>query len=594
LADDGVTTFLEVGPDAVLTAMAAGVLPEDTGRCVPLLRRSRPERAEALTALAHLWAQGRPVDWAALHTGAPARPVDLPTYPFQRQRYWLEGVTEGGDVSALGQLPADHPLLGALVNAPGTGTTVLTGRISARTHPWLDDHAIMGTPLLPGTAFVELALHAGHRTGAPHLEELTVHAPLALRSDAFTDLRVQTSRSDHSVTIHSRPHGAEDDAPWTLHATGTLAPGSPAPSTDFPAAAWPPPGATPIPLDGVYGELAAQGYEYGPAFQGLKAAWQQGGEVFAEVALPEQARDDAAAFALHPALLDAALHATDLGEGGAPDGQTALPFAWSDVRLHATGATTLRVRITRSGEDGVRLLLGDPAGRPVAEVGRLAMRPVSAEQVAAARDGADTHLYAVEWDALPLAADRAAPAAGTWAALGAGSGEWEWAGATAHTALTDLTEAPDVVVLTCPRGTDDAGMPERVREVTGGVLETLRRWLDDERFASSRLVVATRGAVGPEGGSALPVDMAGAAVWGLVRSAQAEHPDRFVLLDWDGVRPALPALTAALAAGEPELVLRGGVAHVSRLVRAMPDTSSGTGFEAWDPQDTLLITGGTG
>ncbi|MFH8477144.1 SDR family NAD(P)-dependent oxidoreductase, partial [Streptomyces sp. NPDC018000] len=661
LADDGVTTFLEVGPDAVLTAMAAGVLTEDGGaRFVPLLRRGRPERPEALTALAHLWTLGRPVEWTALHPGGPARPVDLPTYPFQRQRFWLESVTEGADVSTLGQISADHPLLGALINAPGTGTTVLTGRISAQSHPWLNDHAIMGTPLLPGTAFVELALHAGHHTGAPHLEELTLHAPLALQSDAFTDLRVQTSQSDHSVTIHSRPHGATDDTPWTLHATGALTPESPAPGAGFALAAWPPPGATPIPLDGTYGELAAQGYDYGPVFQGLKAAWEQDGEVFAEVALPAQAHDDAAAFALHPALLDAALHATDLGGGGAQGRQTVLPFAWSGVSIHATGATTLRVRITRSGNDGVRLLLSDPAGRPVAEVGQLAMRPVSAEQIAAARDGADTHLYAVEWDELPVTADLgrvskvassarragpgasgacdrkaeggersglrrrpttqrtcgpdapgqtglskhalAAPAAGTWAALGAEAGRWEWAGATAHAGLTALAGAPgpvpDVVVLACPQGADGADVPERVREVTGGVLEALQRWLGDERFTSSRLVVVTRGAVGPRDGLEGPVDLAGAAVWGLVRSAQAEHPDRFTLLDWDGVRPALPALAAALSAGEPELILRGGTFRVSRLARvpseAPTDASSATGFESWGTEDTLLVTGGTG
>ncbi|MFI6644823.1 SDR family NAD(P)-dependent oxidoreductase [Streptomyces sp. NPDC050504] len=586
LADDGVTTFLEVGPDAVLTAMAA-----DAGHCVPLLRRSRPERAEALSALAHLWVQGRPVDWAALHTGAPARPVDLPTYPFQRRRYWLEAVAEDGDVSTLGQAPADHPLLGALINAPGTDTTVMTGRISARTHPWLDDHAIMGTPLLPGTAFVELALHAGHRTGAPHLEELTLHAPLALRSDAHTDLRVQTSRSDRSVTVHSRPHGADDDAPWILHATGTLTADAPAPGTGTAPAAWPPPGATPLPLDGVYGELATQGYDYGPVFQGLKAAWRRGDEVFAEVALPSQAHDDAAVFALHPALLDAALHATDLGTGDAQDGPTVLPFAWSGVRLHATGATTLRVHVTKSGEDDVRLLLSDPAGHPVAEVDRLVMRPVSAEQITKARDGAETHLYAVGWEELPLTAARVEPATGSWAALGADAAEWEWAGATARTGLTELVDVPDVAVLTCPLNGEGTDVPERVREVAGGVLETLQRWLADERFASSRLVVATRGAVGPEG---LPVDLAGAAVWGLVRSAQAEHPDRFVLLDWDGVRPARSALAAALAAGETELALRDGTFHVSRLVRTAPEASATTGFEAWGPDDTLLITGGTG
>ncbi|MFI6349936.1 type I polyketide synthase [Streptomyces sp. NPDC050560] len=600
LADDGVTTFLEIGPDAVLTAMAADSLPDDTTRTLALLRRGRPERTEALTALARLWTQGRDVEWAALHTGRPARHVDLPTYPFQRQRFWLESVPEGGDVAALGQAAADHPLLGALVTAPGTDTTVLTGRVGARSHPWLGDHAIMGTPLLPGTAFVELALHAGHHTGAPHLEELTLHAPLALRSDAFTDLRVQTSASDRSVTVHSRPHGAADDTPWTLHATGTLTDQPPSSGADFAPSAWPPPGAEPLPLDDVYGRLAAEGYDYGPVFQGLKAAWRQGGEVFAEVALPAGAHDDAALFGLHPALLDAALHATDLGADSDPDAPTVLPFSWGGVRLHATGATALRVRVTRTAHAGLRLLLSDPAGQPVAEVGELAMRPVSAEQIAAARDGADTHLYAVTWDELPAAGDRGAPAAGTWAALGAEADRWEWTGATAHPGLAALAGAPgpvpDVVVLPCPRGADGDDVPGLVRTATGGVLEALQAWLADERFASSRLVVATRGAVGPRDGLEEPVDLAGAAVWGLVRSAQAEHPDRFTLLDWDGVESEPAALAAALAGGEPELVLRAGAFRVSRLARVTPgaDASPVTGFEAWDPEDTLLITGGTG
>ncbi|MCX4736638.1 type I polyketide synthase [Streptomyces sp. NBC_01363] len=607
LADEGVTTFLEVGPDAVLTAMAPGALPDDsTAVFVPLLRRNRPEQPETLTALARLWAGGHPVHWTALHTGNPTRPVNLPTYPFQRRRYWLDAVPDTGDVTTLGQAPADHPLLGALITAPGTNTTVLTGRISTQSHAWLADHAIMGTTLLPGTAFVELALHAGHHTHTPHLEELTLHAPLALHPDQHTDLRIQTNAPDHTLTIHSRPHGAADATPWTLHATGSLNSELPVPGAEFDLASWPPPGARPIPLHDTYEQLAAQGYHYGPYFQGLKAAWQQGSEIFAEVALPEEAHGDAGAFGLHPALLDAALHATDLGQSDDPEGarQTALPFAWSGVCVYATGATSLRVRITPAGNDGVRLHLADPTGQPVAVVEQLAMRPVSADQIAAARDGADTPLYVVEWNTLPVAADQADPGVTSWAALGERATQWEWTGATTHTDLAALAAeadaVPDVVVLTCPEGPGAADMPERLREATGGVLTALQEWLADERFSSSQLVVVTRGAVGPRDGLDEPVDLAGAAVWGLVRSAQAEHPDRFALLDWDGTQPPLPRLAAILSGGEPELALRNGETYVPRLVRATtphPDTSTTpalTGFEDWGPEDTLLITGGTG
>ncbi|MGW1077320.1 type I polyketide synthase, partial [Streptomyces sp. NPDC002537] len=613
LVDDGVTTFLEIGPDAVLTAMTSTMLDDDTTTlCVPLLRRNHPEQPETLTALARLWAHGHAVDWTALHAGGSARPVDLPTYPFQRRRYWLEEGPGASDATTLGQTPAHHPLLGAAITVPGTDTTVLTGRISTRTHPWLADHTILGTTLLPGTALLELALHAGDHTNTPHLEELTLQTPLALHPDVHTDLRVEVNTPDttgsRALTIHSRPHGAPDTTPWILHATAILTSQPTTPhGTDTDLAAWPPPGARPIPLHDTYEQLAAQGYHYGPAFRGLQAAWQHHDTTYAEVALPQDIHHDAAAHILHPALLDAALHATDLARDDEPEGapQTLLPFAWNGVTVHATGATSLRVAITATANGGVRLRLADPAGRPVAVVEELAMRPVSADQVAAARDGADTSLYLVEWTALPAGPARSAvgtdpETAGTrtWAALGPQAAQWEWTGAPAFATPTELTgDVPDVVVLTCPEGRDGDDIPQRLREATGFALQALQEWLAEERFASSQLVVVTRGAVGPRDEQAGPADLAGAAVWGLVRSAQAEHPDRFTLLDWDGTQIPLPRLAAVLSSGEPELALRNGDIYTPRLTRATttPTTSPQlTGFEGWGPDDTLLITGGTG
>ncbi|RXS56053.1 polyketide synthase dehydratase domain-containing protein, partial [Streptomyces sioyaensis] len=355
-----------------------------------------------------------------------------------------------------------------------------------------------------------------------------------------------------------------------------------------------------------------QGYHYGPTFQGLQAAWQHHDTTYAEITLPQETQHAAAAFTLHPALLDAALHATDLAQSDEPHKaqQTALPFAWSGVTVHAKGATSLRVAITTTANDGVRLQLADPAGNPVAVVEELAMRPVSADQIAAARDGADTPLYLVEWTALPSAttppgsgADRAeGSSTRSWAALGPQAAQWEWTGAATYTELAALTgDVPDVVVLTCPEGRDGDNMPQQLRKATGSVLAALQEWLADERFEDSQLVVATRGAVGPRDPRdehAEPADLAGAAVWGLVRSAQAEHPDRFTLLDWDGTQIPLFLLATTLSSGEPELALRNGETYVPRLTRATTPTPTPTleptAFENWDPEDTVLITGGTG
>src|SRR5262249_2909111 len=152
---------------------------------------------------------------------------------------------------------------------------------------------------------------------------------------------------------------------------------------------WPPPGAEPIDLDGVYDSLLAKGYHYGPAFQGLRSAWRLGDDRYADVTLPDPAGADE--YGLHPALLDAALHASLLDDA---DSQTLLPFAWPGVRQYATGATQLRVRISPSGKDSIAIAGADPAGAPVFSVASLVSRPVSAEQLAGPQRGS---LYAIDW-----------------------------------------------------------------------------------------------------------------------------------------------------------------------------------------------------
>ncbi|MFD5394843.1 SDR family NAD(P)-dependent oxidoreductase [Streptomyces sp. NPDC127097] len=604
-ADGGVTTFLELGPDGVLSAMGQDCLPQTATATAPTtlqpsLRKDRPEPVALLHALGVVHARGVPVDWTPLFPGA--RTVELPTYAFQRRRYWLEGTTGAGDMTAAGLGNAEHPLLGATVTLPDA--VVLSGRLSLATHPWLADHTVMDTVLLPGTALVELALQAGDRLGCDLIEELTLQEPLVLPERGGVQLRVVVAEPDEDggrpLTVYSR---LEDDAEesWTRHAVGVLAAGSTTVPVGEGAEVWPPAGAEAVSVDGFYDELAAAGFGYGPMFQGVQAAWRHGDAVHAEVTLPEDATADAAKFALHPALLDAALQTVGLLD----DAAAGLPFAWRGIRLHAVGAGSLRTTLTRDG-DGVRVKVFDATGALVAGIDALTVRPVRTEQLAGGRGES---MLQLRWAALPLPDTTTVPA-GNWAVLdenGIGLKAVLDAPAVDWPALAELDEVPDVVLWSVP-DTVGEGLADSAHVLARLVLERLQSWLAEERYQDARLVILTRGAVLLDGETVSP---AAAAVWGLVRSAQSEHPDRIVLIDVDGDalgdsdadvdadalgnEGAGHALRAAVAGGEPQLALRGGSVLVPRLARfAAPGQAGQEGAPRWNSEGTVLITGGTG
>ncbi|MBI0383654.1 polyketide synthase dehydratase domain-containing protein, partial [Streptomyces albiflaviniger] len=276
---------------------------------------------------------------------------------------------------------------------------------------------------LPGTAFVELAIRAGDHVGADVLEELTLEAPLVLPPQGGVQLQVSVGAPDEtgrrSLTLHSRleeaPDGTWGEGEWTRHATGVLGTGATTPDDNL--TTWPPAGATEVPVDGLYEWLAGTGFAYGPVFQGLQGAWQHGEHVYAEVRLPESARAEAELFGLHPALLDAALHAVGIGSLLEDTEHGRLPFSWSGVRLHAVGAATLRVRLSPAGQDAVAVLVTDESGAPVASVESLLLRPVSPDQVHAARGAFHEALFRVEWTPAPVPANTTV-VAGQWAVLG--------------------------------------------------------------------------------------------------------------------------------------------------------------------------------
>ncbi|MEU8633539.1 SDR family NAD(P)-dependent oxidoreductase [Amycolatopsis sp. NPDC048633] len=525
LASLGVTRFVEVGPDAVLAAMVSDCV-EDAVFVTATQRRKRPDVETLLTAVAEAHVHGFSPDWTKLLPGGER--AELPTYAFQRRRFWpTAGRT--GDVATAGLAASPHPFLGATAELAGAAGFLGTGRLSLRTHPWLADHGIGGSVLFPGTAFVELAVDAGDRAGRPQLEELTLGAPLVLPATGGVALQVLTGAPDESgactLTIHSRAEDAAPDSPWTLHASGVLTPAVPARGDDL--TEWPPPGAETLETDGLYERLADSGFGYGPVFQGLRQAWKHGDDVYAEVELPEDA--DASAFGLHPALLDAVLHAAAfLPFTPAPNGR--LPFSWRGVSLHAEGARGLRVRLTKIGAESLAITIADSAGRAVATVDSLALREFSPDQLVARPDA----LYRL-----------------TWPVHDGDSADLSW---TVADSLADVTEVPDVVVVSF------ATRP--VREATHDALALVQSWLAEDRFAQAKLTLLTSGAVVTEDGDG-PADPALAAVWGLVRSAQSEHPGRFALVDSDGSAD----VADALAVGENQVAVRSGVVRVARLAK---------------------------
>ncbi len=525
LDEAGVGAYVEIGPDAALVAAAGGSL----GGGVPVVftqRRDRPEAQAFLGGLAELHVCGMPVSWTAAFAGRGPRRVTLPTYAFQRRRFWQ--IPPGAPATL------DHPLLDNVVESAADGSLLLTGRLSAGALPWLAEHVVLGRTLLPGAVFVELALFAAARRGCDQVGELTLQAPLLVPERSEVELQVAVGAADgdgrRPVSIHSR---AGRDQDWTRHATGTAGPAGEA----VPVPAGIPADAVPLDTTGVYDELAARAYAYGPAFQCLTAAWQVGDDIVAELT----ATHDGAGFVVDPLMIDAALHAV-LGLAHRDEAGVRIPFAWTGITAYRGGARKLRVWISAAGRDTTSLTITDESGTPVLSVRSLAWRPVTVEHLAA---GA---LYQVTWTEIaPGAADPGPLSVVTL------DGDRP----VAQLGAIPRAEPPAYVVAGLT-GDGSAG------DTTRRALHLVQRFLADDGLAAARLVVVTRHAIATSEAEDV-TDLAAAGVWGLIRSAQAEHPGRLVIVDSDATPGSEQALHAALRTGEPQFAIRAGRVLVPQL-----------------------------
>jgi acyl transferase domain-containing protein len=606
LSDSGVTRFLELGPDAVLAALAAASLDSESEDAGPLVasaqRAGRPQGPALARFLAEAFVAGAEIDWDALLPRTGTR-VRLPTYAFDRSRYWLDLGGAVGNLAAAGLGSADHPLLGAAVGLARSDEWLLTGTLSRDSQPWLGDRLALGASALPETVLVELALRAGAESGCETIAELTVDAPLVLPERGAVELQVAVGVAGDAgarrVEIHSRAASLDDDpdgARWTRLAGGSLAPDDGAGPVADGFDAWPPAGAEPVEPDDVYDGLDERGFELGPAFQGVRAAWRRGDELFAEVALGDDQRSEASGFAVHPALLEAALQPALAAAAGGGGEAIELPTTWRGVRVATAGPSALRVRIAPH-DGGLRVDAVDGDGGAAIAVESVGLEPVQRGALGAARSGPDA-LFGIRWVGLETTGSASAPE--RLAVVGALPGLDP--ALDRHDDLEALAVAiaagaeVDVVLVDClpPGGqgggpADAAATAAAVRAATGHALGAIQSSIADERLSELKLCFVTVGAAAVEERSP---DVAGAALAGLVRSAQAELPDRFRLVDVDGADVSWEALPRALAVeDEPQVAIREGRTLAPRLERV---DASAAGASALDGAGTVLITGGTG
>jgi len=628
IARDGANIFLEISPHPVVTGAVRQCLSHigAHGVAIGSLTREGDSLLELRKVFASLYVQGYPVPWEVLHPDA-GRCVSLPTYPWQREHFWVDQIGASFPAATHSQVAGCHPLLGMDRQVAQTGAHVWETTLDSYTLPWLQDHGIRSTAILPGAAYLEMAVAAGREAlswDAITIKSATFERMLLLAEPNGRQVQTiltRSGRDDARVTIYSRSAG--EGSEWTLHA-----------GMEITRVAREEPATVNIgelhklyndevSLPDFYGALKEKGLEYGPSFQGLVNLRRGNGGALAEIVLREQAGSARGAYALPPALLDAAFQAvaTISNENGAPDA-VYLPHSVRDMAVHHDLPEKMWCRATLApgAEPGAQTLnaaltLFRSDGQPVAEIGCLTFKRLDEvkPEIGYTVEGS---LYRIAWESLPRKeAPRSGAATAPWLIMVDESGF----GNAVLAALRACGETGILVpagirrdelegkLAECePRGViflhglDAGAAPADARHaardtVCANALKVVQALAARQGQSETPLWLVTRGAVSCGTETNEPAVMQ-APLWGFGRVLAAEHPDLWGgLIDLDpegGGEQADLLITEILAPdAERQIAFRGGERRGVRLVRARHEFESGA-HVAMRPDGAYLITGG--
>jgi acyl transferase domain-containing protein/NADPH-dependent curcumin reductase CurA/acyl carrier protein len=594
----GVRTFVELGPKPTLLGLVRQAWPDESLTLLTSLHAEHPEALSEVEviqrALARYYTIGGKVEWNEVFPSA--RPVvEVPAYPWQRQRYWLEPPTTPNEAGL-----SSSSLLGTRVSVASTNEVIFDSTISVRDLPWLADHRVAGQLVVPGAALMEYVRAAAEDVSGEAMEvrSLALVAPLVLPEDGAKRLQIVVSGhpNERVVKIYGQlVERSATAAPWTLHCTGDARRRTPVPeSRVVDLQAIHARCTTPVDCERLYSGFAHVGLEYGPAFQGVRKLSSNDGEALAEIALPAAAVP--CRFGLHPALLDAAFQTMG---GFHESDKLYVPFSIDRFRVVRSGASSALAYVRRQAErgetgeiDGADITLVDREGRLIAEVVGLRVRRATAAGIRAAGPVFGASLYRVTWPLGP-SADSASLPSGTWAVFAA-EGDARGAmlverllamGASCvRSSLFDTTALSSVDNVVCLWS--DADMTRVLAEGLALLQAAVRTG------KPLRLWWVTENAVPVTERQDVTISVA--PLWGLARSAMQEHPEIvFTLVDVDSASSGIGQVFKELSADddEREVAWREGLRHVARLASAPSRTVRPLALRT---EGTVLVTGGLG
>ncbi|MFL6653180.1 MAG: thioester reductase domain-containing protein [Sulfurifustis sp.] len=580
LSEKGANTFLELGPQPVLSGLGAACLADEGPvSWVASITPGKDEASVIQKSLAELHALGAPLNWRGYFAPFGGERVALPTYAFQRERYWLEPMPTR-QVGA-GLVDAQHQLLGGGVKVAGTEMTMFTTVVASNEPVWVQEHRVMDAVLMPGTAFFEAMRAAGKATDkAPSdVSDVIILAPMVMPPEVAIRMQVTVgplSDGSRPVKVYSSPEseGADGTWPWQLHAEGKLVP---AQVTNEPPLTVPPADGEPIDVDALYKDLAHLGYGYGPTFQGIREAWHVDGVVWAKAALPESAASSSIRYGMHPALLDSAMHSLLLTQRlrDSVSEDLFVPFEAERLSLWREGLAEMWVRVSEfemgDGEFWASLDLFDMQGNNVGRLHRLHARRIDRAVLRRLTSaGVDRFQFELAWEPIET---QNPETPGTWGLMVCGQAPWaEDVRARLTQAgfeireISQINEAESLDGVICLWGTEGDVIANAHKISLMGLAQV--QALASAGFQAP-VVWVTRSAVGTSIDDRVSGLGAG-ALWGLLRSARSENPDLKLRIVDIGDEPGdLDVLASAITLDvEPECALRRGQVLASRLERA--------------------------